>query len=496
MSKQYILAFDLGTTGIKACLFDKAGALFARSYESIDQIYPEAGWVEHNPGQLWSLTIPMVEDLLSSASTDWSDVDAIGITNQRETTVLWDKETGKSVYNAIVWQCRRTKAICENLKKEGLEEVVKQKTGLLLDPYFSGTKVKWILDNVPEAKSLQEKGRLLFGTVDSWIIWNLSGGDAHVTDPSNASRTLLYNIRDGRWDPELLKIFGVSPEMLPEVRPSSKMGAFTLTERTGGRAIPIMGDAGDQQAALYGQKCWKKGEAKSTYGTGTFMVMNLGENEAHSGKGLLTTVGCDNKGQASFAYEGSVFISGGTLEWLKKGLGIIGSFEEAGQLASELDGNDGVYFVPAFVGLAAPYWDADARGTITGLTQNISRKHFARAAFEAMAYQTREVLDLMREETGQALKELRVDGGVTRSDFFMQFLSDILAIDVIRSEDADITAKGAAYLAGLGSGFWASPEEISTLENPVQTFSPKMAEEKREELYKGWLKAVEKTLVV
>ncbi|MFT5318465.1 MAG: glycerol kinase [Chlamydiales bacterium] len=492
MSKQYILAFDHGTTGIKACLFDSAGVLSARTYKAIEQIYPTTGWVEHKAEELWSLSIPMVEEVLTSASASWGDVDAIGITNQRETTVLWDKKTGKPVYNAIVWQCRRTNSICEKLKKEGLEAIIQQKTGLLLDPYFSGTKVKWILDNVPEAKSLQREGRLLFGTVDTWIIWNLSGGMAHVTDPTNASRTLLYNIREGGWDSELLEIFGVSQDMLPEVRPSSSMQVLTLPERTGGLSIPIMGDAGDQQAALYGQNCWKKGEAKSTYGTGTFLVMNLGENEAHSGKGLLTTVGCDKYGQASFAYEGSVFISGGTLEWLKKGLGIIESFEEAALFAAELGSNDGVYLVPAFVGLGAPYWDADARASISGLTHNVTRKHLARAAFEAMAYQTREVLDLMQDETGQVLKELCVDGGVTRSDFFMQFLADTLAIDVIRSQDVDITAKGVAYLAGLGSGFWGSPEEIATLENLTQVFSPKMGEELRAELYSGWMNAVKK----
>ncbi len=479
----YILAIDHGTTGIKACLFDKQGNIASHSYSSFHQLYPNPGWVEHNPNTLWNLTLPAAEHALKQIDATWENIEAIGLTNQRETTILWDAETSKPVYNAIVWQCRRTVHACEELRKKGYEPLIKEKTGLLLDPYFSATKIRWILDQL-ENKPKQ----LRFGTVDSWIIWKLSGNKTHVTDPSNASRTLLYNIHTKQWDPELLKLFDLSSEILPKVK--SANFAYTDPSLTGGKSIPITAVAGDQQAALFGQKCWEAGSAKSTYGTGTFFIVNQGDNETASYEGLLTTLAYDKHGEICYALEGSIFVAGGILEWLRNALGIIETPQEADQLASSLSGNSGVYLVPAFVGLGAPHWNPESRALICGMTQGCNKAHIARAALEAMVYQTQEVIDRIKTP----IKELRVDGGVTRSPFLIQFLTDQLNFPVIRSDDKDLTLKGVAYLAGLNSGFWKDSEEIRRLDEKTERFTPQMGESQRSENYQGWLKAVKLAL--
>ncbi len=492
---RYILVFDHGTTGIKAVLLDKQGQIKARGYTQFEQIYPQPGWVEHDANTLWEKSLPVAEEALKEAGASWQDVQAIGITNQRETTILWDAQSGRPVHNAIVWQCRRTSDFTDRLRTEGKEALIRGKTGLVTDPYFSGSKVRWLLKNVPEAQPLLEAGRLKFGTVDSWIIWNLSGRALHVTDTSNASRTLLYNIHTRQWDEELLSLFDVSQSILPEVKPSNVIYGMTDPVLTGGCSIPIAGVIGDQQAALYGQKCWEAGTAKSTYGTGAFIVMNLGETPTTSAKGLLTTLACDTSGEPSYAMEGAIFMAGATIEWLIKSLGLIDSPQQANELALSISSSEGVYLVPAFVGLAAPYWQADARGMIFGLTQGSSKAHIARAAYEAMAYQTREVIDIMQKDANLQLSSLRVDGGVTRSDCLMQCLADQLGIPVLRTDDADITAKGTGYLAGLATGFWASPEEILSLPDKTEKFHPRLSEREREQNYQDWLNAVKRVLI-
>ena len=465
-----ILAFDHGTTGIRACVFDAAGQMVGRGYRTFEQIYPQPGWVEHQPNDIWELTIPVAEEALTEAKLSWSDIAGIGLTNQRETTILWDVETGEPVYNAIVWQCRRTADLCEQLKQDGHADLFQQRTGLVLDPYFSGTKIRWLFDNVPAATALAEKGTLRFGTVDTWVLWHLTGRKHHVTDPTNASRTLLFDIENKQWDPDLLKILDIPSGILPTVVPSSGVLGHTDPSLTGGVAIPIAGLAGDQQAALFGQLCWEAGAVKSTYGTGTFVMMNTGQRRVVSESGLLTTLACDANGDPCYALEGSIFVAGAAINWLEKKLGLIASPQEADELAAQVEDTGGVYFVPAFVGLGAPYWDPDARGAIVGLTQDTSRAHIARACLEAMAYQTKDVLDLMQQEATVQVTSLKVDGGVSRSAFLCQFLADTLPAAVVRTVEHDLTVRGAAYLAGLALGVWGGSESLTLLGGAGEQF--------------------------
>jgi glycerol kinase len=491
----HILSFDHGTTEIKVCIFDQSGRLTSTSNTPIPQIFPQPGWVEQNAQTLWELTIPAANEALRKANLSWDDIAAIGITNQRETTILWDSTTGNPIYNAIVWQCRRTSSTCDSLRTDELNALIHNKTGLILDPYFSATKIRWILDKVENASSLVKQNRLYFGTVDSWIMWNLSGRQIHATDTSNASRTLLYNIHQQQWDDDLIEMFNIPSTILPSVKTSNAIYGETDRKLTGNQSIPIAGVVGDQQASLFGQKCWEAGTAKGTYGTGAFIVMNLGTSDIISPEGLLTTIACESSGNPCYAIEGSIFTAGSTLEWLEKGLGMINHPEEADTLARSVDSTDGVYFVPAFIGLAAPHWNTNARGVIQGLTQSSGKAQIARAALEAMAYQTKEVINIMQEDAHLSLHELRVDGGVTRSAFLMQFLADMLSIPITRCDDPNITAKGAAYLAGLSTGFWGSTEEVASLNEETETFNPIMDDDQRDTLFDGWVKAVDRTLI-
>ena len=494
MSGKAIFVFDHGTTSIRACVMNEQGDIFARNQKSFEQFYPQPGWVEHDANELWAVSKIVAEEALKEAKLNWQDIAAIGMTNQRETVILWDKETGKPVHHAIVWQCRRTTEFCDGLKQKNLGKTITEKTGLVIDPYFSASKLRWLLDNVPEAQDLLKKNRLLFGTVDTWILWNLSGGKLHVTDYTNASRTMLYNIHKKCWDDELLEIFGVPREILPSVQASNVVYGESDAKTTGGVAVKLAGNAGDQQAALHGQKCWQPGLAKSTYGTGAFLVMNTGNTPVTSQRGLLTTLATEARGDCAYAMEGAIFIAGATIEWLQKKLGVLDSAKEVDALAQSLSSNEGVYLVPGFAGLGAPYWDADARAAIVGLTQDSGKAHLVRAAVEAMAYQTREVLGLMQEEAGLKLEALRVDGGVTRSQFLCQFLADVLQTPVLRSDDPELTAKGAGYLAGLAVGFWKSPDEIVKLPEQLERFEPTMPKAEADKLFLGWLGAVNRTL--
>ncbi len=485
----YILALDQGTTSSRAILFDRAGRICSVAQQEFPQIFPQAGWVEHGPESIWASQLDCARQALVKANIGAGDVAAIGITNQRETTIIWDRATGQPIHNAIVWQCRRTAPICEKLKKEKFDRVIRKKTGLVTDAYFSGTKVAWLLDNVKDARERARDGRLAFGNVDTWLINRLSGGRVHVTDPSNASRTLLYDIRKERWDDEILKKLRIPSSLLPEVKSSSEIYAETDPELFG-VPIPIAGDAGDQQAALFGQACFKPGMMKNTYGTGCFLLMNTGESAKASKTGLLTTIAWRSNRRTEYALEGSVFIAGAAVQWLRDGLGIINNAAETEALAASVSDNHGVYFVPAFVGLGAPYWDQDARGTIVGLTRGAGRAHLARAAIEAMAYQTRDVVECMQRDSGIKAKELRVDGGAARNDFLCQFQADILGIPVVRPEITETTALGAAYLAGLAVGFWKSEKEIAQQWKVEKRFDPIMKKSEREQLYAGWQTAV------
>ena len=485
----YILALDQGTTSSRAILFDRQGRIVSVAQQEFPQIYPQAGWVEHDPEAIWSSQRDCARQVLSQANLQASDIAAIGITNQRETTVVWDRATGEPIHNAIVWQCRRTASICEKLKKDKFDRVIRRKTGLVTDAYFSGTKVAWMLDNVKGARKRAQAGELAFGTVDTWLINRLSGGKAHVTDVSNASRTLLYNIRKQRWEDEILKKLRIPDSVLPEVKSSSEVYAETDPEIFGA-PIPIAGNAGDQQAALYGQACFKPGMMKNTYGTGCFLLMNTGEEADESKTGLLTTIAWRTNNKTEYALEGSVFIAGAAVQWLRDGLNIIAGAPETEALATSVEDNHGVYFVPAFVGLGAPYWDQDARGAIVGLTRGATRAHVARAALEAMAYQTRDVVECMQKDSGIKAKELRVDGGATRNDFLLQFQADILGIPVVRPVITETTALGAAYLAGLAVGFWKNEKEIAKQWQVEKRFEPRMKKSERERLYAGWQEAV------
>ncbi len=492
MTKRYILALDQGTTSSRAILFDHDGRVVGQLNQEFTQIYPSPGCVEHNPMEIWGSQIGVAHRLLAEKAIAPAEIAAIGITNQRETTIVWDKATGEPIYNAIVWQCRRTAPMCDDLRARGWGERIRAKTGLVVDAYFSGTKVKWILEHVPGARERAERGELLFGTVDTWLIWKLTGGQIHVTDYSNASRTMLFNIHTLQWDDEILAELGIPKSMLPAVAPSSQVYGTTHPSIFG-EAIPIAGDAGDQQAALFGQTCFEPGEAKNTYGTGCFMLMNTGTQAVASTKGLLTTIAWGLGGKVEYALEGSIFIAGAAVQWLRDELKLIQSAAETEAIAKSVPDNAGVYLVPAFVGLGAPYWDAYARGTIVGLTRGAGRAHLVRAALEAMAYQTRDVLDAMQADSGIALQALKVDGGAVVNNFLMQFQADLLGVPVNRPVVGETTALGAAYLAGLAVGFWESQAELRQKWHVDRRFDPEMAEGRRAELYAGWQRAVERS---
>ncbi|WP_044895357.1 glycerol kinase GlpK [Bacillus alveayuensis] len=488
--EKYILALDQGTTSSRAILFNKQGEIVHISQKEFTQYFPKPGWVEHNANEIWGSILSVIATSLSESGIKPEQIAAIGITNQRETTVVWDKNTGQPVYNAIVWQSRQTAEICEELKAKGLNDKFREKTGLLIDAYFSGTKVKWILDHVEGAREKAERGELLFGTIDTWLIWKLSGGKAHVTDYSNASRTLMFNIHELKWDDELLEILTVPKAMLPEVRPSSEIYAHTVPYHFFGQEVPIAGAAGDQQAALFGQACYEEGMAKNTYGTGCFMLMNTGEKAVASQHGLLTTIAWGLNGKVEYALEGSIFVAGSAIQWLRDGLRMLKNAADSETYAERVESTDGVYVVPAFVGLGTPYWDSDVRGAIFGLTRGTQKEHFIRATLESLAYQTKDVLTAMEADSGISLKTLRVDGGAVQNNFLMQFQSDILSVPVERPVVNETTALGAAYLAGLAVGYWQDQAEIAKQWNIDRTFKPAMSEEKRNELYEGWKKAV------
>lgn len=493
MMEKYIMALDQGTTSSRAILFNKKGEIVSIAQQEFEQIFPQPGWVEHDANEIWTSILAVIAESLRKADAEPSQVVAIGITNQRETAVVWDKKTGKPIYNAIVWQSRQTEDICKELLEKGYENTFRNKTGLLIDPYFSGTKVKWILDHVEGAREKAEKGELLFGTIDTWLVYKLSGGKAHVTDYSNASRTLMYNIYELKWDEELLEILGVPKSMLPEVRPSSEVYAKTVDYHFFGHEVPIAGIAGDQQAALFGQAAFEPGMAKNTYGTGAFLLMNTGEKAVQSQHGLLTTLAWGLDGKVTYALEGSIFVAGSGVQWLRDGLRMFRSAPESESYAKKVASTDGVYFVPAFVGLGAPYWDSEARGAVFGLTRGTTKEHFIRAVLESVAYQTKDVLDAMINDSGIELKSLRVDGGMVKNDFLMQFQSDILGVEVARPVVTETTALGAAYLAGLAIGFWESTAEIAAQWQVDKTFTCQMPEAERNKLYEGWQKAVNAT---
>ncbi len=493
MTDQYILAIDLGTTGTTVLIIDQAGRVVSRAGSEFTQIYPQPGWVEHDPEEIWSVSIDAVQAALQQAGLTANNIKGIGITNQRETTVVWDKTTGRAVYNAIVWQCRRTASACEAMKADGLEPIVRENTGLVIDAYFSATKLAWILDHIPNGHSRAEAGELLFGTIDSWLVWKLTGGKAHLTDYTNASRTMLYNLRDLCWDQQLLDYFHIPVHMLPQVKSCSEIYACTSAELLGAE-IPICGIAGDQQAALFGQTAFEPGDAKNTYGTGCFLLMNTGRTAIKSTHGLLTTIAWGLDSQICYALEGSVFIAGAAIQWLRDELGIINSAAESETLALSITDNEGVYLVPAFVGLGAPHWDMYARGVLTGLTRGSGKAHLARAALESIAYQSCDVLAAMTADAGVAINSLKVDGGATANRFLMQFQADVLDVCVEKPLITETTALGAAFLAGLACGFWSSQEELKNIRSVEQHFIPSMPAKERMRLRQGWQEAVSRTL--
>ncbi len=488
---RYVLALDQGTSSSRAILFDEEGQIRGFAQKTFRQIYPQAGWVEHDPEEIWTSQWEAACEAVRAAGVSPSEIAAIGIANQRETTILWERQTGRPIYNAIVWQCRRTAPLCEQLRAEGLDHLIRERTGLVLDAYFSGTKIRWILDHVPQARERARRGQLCFGTVDTWLIWKLTGGRVHVTDSSNASRTMLYNIHARAWDPEILRRLDIPPELLPEVRTSSEV--YGETERALlGVPIPIAGDAGDQQAALFGQACFHSGMAKNTYGTGCFLLLNTGDTPVPSREGILTTLAISLRSGVQYALEGSVFVAGAAVQWLREGLGIIRSAEEVEVLARAVPSSEGVYVVPAFVGLGAPYWDMYARGMIIGITRRTTRAHLARATLEAIAFQVRDVLEAMEAASGIALEELRADGGAARNDLLLQIQADLLGKPVVRPQIIETTALGAAYLAGLAVGLWRDPDEISRQWRAERRFVPQMEASQRDQLYRGWKRAVER----
>lgn len=492
---EFILALDQGTTSSRAILFNKKGEIVHEAQKEFQQFFPQAGWVEHDATEIWGSILAVIATVITESEHEASEVHAIGITNQRETTVVWDKNTGQPVYNAIVWQSRQTQDIVNDLKERGLEQTFQQKTGLRLDAYFSATKIKWILDNVDGAREKADKGELLFGTIDSWIVWRLSKGKAHITDYSNAARTLIYNIHDLKWDDELCAILDIPMSMLPEVKNSSEIYTTTAKSIFFGEEIPIAGIAGDQQAALFGQTCFDKGMAKNTYGTGCFMLLNTGEEAVHSDNGLLTTIAWGLDGKVTYALEGSVFVAGSAVQWLRDGLRMIKSAADSESYAEKVVDTAGVYVVPAFVGLGTPYWDTDARGAIFGLTRGTSKEHFIRATLESLAYQTKDVLHAMEEAAGLSIHVLRVDGGAVANSLLMQFQSDVLQLEVELAKLNESTALGAAYLAGMATGFWQDKAELSGLWSSGKMYAPKMEKNRAQTLYTGWQKAVEATRV-
>ncbi|WP_161887871.1 glycerol kinase GlpK [Pontibacter russatus] len=485
---KYILAFDQGTTSSRAILFDQSGHIRALAQKEFTQIYPQPGWVEHSASEIWSTQVGVAAEAILKAGLQATDIAAIGITNQRETTVVWDKRTGEAICNAIVWQDRRTAAYCDELKRQGHEPMIREKTGLVIDAYFSATKIRWILDNVAGAKEKAEAGHLAFGTVDSWLIWNLTARKVHVTDVTNASRTLLYNINTLTWDEELLSLFGIPASMLPEVKSSSEVVGETSASLFAAR-IPIAGIAGDQHAALFGQMCTRPGMVKNTYGTGCFMLMNIGNKPILSTHKLVTTVAWKIKDEVQYALEGSIFIAGAVVQWLRDGLGVISKSAEVEPLARQVKSSDGVYLVPAFAGLGAPHWNQHTRGTMVGMTRGTTKAHIARAALESIAYQTMEVLRAMEADSGIEIKELRVDGGATDNDLLMQFQADILNARVVKPEVTEVTAIGAAYLAGLAVGFWESVEGIQQQWSISKQYDPTASDAHQDQI-KGWLRAV------
>lgn len=488
---KYIVALDQGTTSSRAIVFDHEQRIVAVGQKEFQQFYPQPGWVEHDPMEIWATQYGVLQEALAKADITMADVAAIGIANQRETTIVWEKETGRPIYNALVWQCRRTAALCDELKAEGWSDYIRETTGLVIDAYFSATKISWILDHVPGARERAQKGELLFGTVDSWLVWKLTGGAVHVTDYTNASRTMLYNIRELKWDDKLLERLQIPKCMLPEVRNSSEIYGYVQSE---GVQVPIAGIAGDQQAALFGQACFTKGSAKNTYGTGCFLLMNVGREFISSKNGLITTVAATMNDEVEYALEGSIFVGGAVIQWLRDELRILETAAESETYAASLEDNGGVYLVPAFVGLGAPYWDMYARGSIFGLTRGTGRSHIVRAALEAIAYQTNDVLQAMAEDAGQTVTELKVDGGACRNDFLMQFQADIINCVVKRPAITETTALGVAYLAGLAVNYWSSKEEIAQRWHAQQQFAPQMAQAVREENCRGWQKAVNKAM--
>ncbi len=490
--KKYILSLDQGTTSSRAIIFDHKGNVVKTAQKEFKQIYPKAGWVEHDPMEIWGTQSGVAREVLETAGIKPQEIAAIGIANQRETTVVWDKETGKPIYNAIVWQCRRTSNICDDLKNAGLSDYIRENTGLVVDAYFSATKLKWILDQVPGSRERARKGELLFGNVDTWILWNLTRGEVHATDYSNASRTMMFNIDTLKWDDKILEILDIPKEMLPVVLPSSIIYGYTDAQTFGGARIPISGVAGDQQAALFGQACYSPGSAKNTYGTGCFLLMNTGEKRVPSRNGLITTIAWGLDDKVYYALEGSVFIAGAAIQWLRDEMQLIGSAAESETLAEKVADTQGVYFVPAFAGLGAPYWDMYARGAIVGITRGANRNHIVRATLEALAYQTRDVIEAMQEDSGLQLRRLKVDGGATANNFLLQFQSDILGTSVIRPQITETTALGAAFLAGLAVGFWENLDELRTQFAIDQEFLPNCKSDRKEALYLGWKKAVEK----
>lgn len=489
---KYLVALDQGTTSSRCIIFDKQGNIITSAQKEFTQIFPKPGWVEHDPMEIWSSQLAVLTEAKARCGIEAEDIAAIGITNQRETTVVWDRHTGQPVYNAIVWQCRRTAEYCDELKAKGLEQTIKDKTGLIIDAYFSGTKVRWILENVEGAREKAEKGDLLFGTVDSWLIWKLTKGKCHVTDYSNASRTLLFNIHTLEWDDEILKEMNIPKSMLPEAKPSSCVYANVDSEYLGGE-VPIAGIAGDQQAALFGQCCFESGLVKNTYGTGCFILMNTGEKAVASKNGLLTTIAWGLDGKVEYALEGSVFVAGAAIQWLRDGLRMIDNAAFTEEYAKKVPDSAGVYVVPAFVGLGAPYWDQYARGIIVGLTRGVEKEHFIRATLESLAYQSYDVMKAMEADAGVVLKELHVDGGASANNFLMQFQSDILGIDVLRPKIIESTALGAVYLAGLAVGYYKDKEDIRQNVAVDRTFTSRMEDDTREELIAGWQDAVKRS---
>ncbi len=488
--QSYIMSLDQGTTSSRCILFDRRGNVCSSAQKEFRQIFPQPGWVEHDPMEIWRTTLEVAKNAMEKLGVEATDIAAIGITNQRETTVLWDKETGEPVCNAIVWQCRRTSHIIDRLVADGHSDLIRSKTGLVPDAYFSGSKIQWMLDNVPGARQKAENGKLLFGTIDTWLIWNLTGGTIHITDYTNASRTMLYNIHDLCWDKELLQLLNIPENILPEVKPSSCVYGKTEYSLLGGE-IPIAGAAGDQQCAMFGQCCFEPGQMKNTYGTGCFLLMNTGSTPVTSQNGLVTTIGIGFEGQVQYALEGSIFVAGGAIQWLRDQLDVLTTAKESYQYATSVSDTNGAYVVPAFTGLGAPYWKQHARGCVVGLTRGFARAHLIRATLESIAYQTYDICKAMEQDSGIPITELKVDGGACANDFLMQFQSDILGCNVQRPNCIETTALGAAYLAGLAVGYWKSLEDIRSNWAIDRVFSPNMAEDTRRKLLSGWQKAVQ-----